>query len=165
MLTHRLAPVPPWLLPFIVTPAVGILQLAKEALIVIPEGQRNTTLTSFAGAMRRSGMSPEEMFAALLIINTRRCTPPLTQEELWGISMSIARYAPAAPVVGGEALRDTDGAASLSNRIEHPTDLGNAERLVARHGPDLHYCYPWHRWVTWDDTRWLLDDTGEVMRR
>ena len=47
----------------------------------------------------------------------------------------------------------------------HLTDLGNAQRLVALHGTDLHYCHPWKRWLIWDGTRWKVDDTAEIERR
>ena len=45
------------------------------------------------------------------------------------------------------------------------TDLGNTERLVAQHGGDLRYCYPWGKWLVWDGKRWNPDATGEVHRR
>ena len=45
------------------------------------------------------------------------------------------------------------------------TELGNAERLVARHGKDLRFCHPWKKWLAWDGCRWRLDNTGEVRRR
>src|SRR5215217_2423673 len=45
------------------------------------------------------------------------------------------------------------------------TDLGNAERLVTRHGDDLRYCHPWGKWLAWDGRRWAVDATGEVERR
>jgi putative DNA primase/helicase len=45
------------------------------------------------------------------------------------------------------------------------TDLGNAQRLVARHGPDLRFCYPWGKWLVWDGARWIKDESGEVDRR
>lgn len=45
------------------------------------------------------------------------------------------------------------------------TDLGNAERMVARHGSDLRYCHPWQKWLVWDGCRWRVDDTAEVHRR
>src|SRR2546422_11274001 len=47
---------------------------------------------------------------------------------------------------------------------EHLTDLGNARRLVLRHGQDLRYCGPlgWH---VWTGQRWEPDRTGEVERR
>jgi putative DNA primase/helicase len=45
------------------------------------------------------------------------------------------------------------------------TDLGNAERLIARHGADLLHVHPWQKWLVWDGRRWKADDTGEVERR
>lgn len=44
------------------------------------------------------------------------------------------------------------------------TDLGNARRLVDRHGRDLRYVPQWG-WLIWDGRRWVRDDTGEVVRR
>jgi putative DNA primase/helicase len=44
-------------------------------------------------------------------------------------------------------------------------DVGNARRLVDRHGHDLRYVFPWSRWLVWDGRRWVADDTGEVERR
>ena len=61
----------------------------------IPEGQRNKTLTSLAGSMRRRGMSREAIEAALLAENTSRCEPPLPEEEVRRIAASVSRYEPA----------------------------------------------------------------------
>jgi putative DNA primase/helicase len=47
---------------------------------------------------------------------------------------------------------------------QHDTDLGNARRVVARHGSDLHYCFPWKNWLFWDARRWAEDNTGETVR-
>ena len=45
------------------------------------------------------------------------------------------------------------------------SDLGNSERMIARHGTDLRYCHPWSRWLVWDGRRWAVDATGEIERR
>jgi putative DNA primase/helicase len=45
------------------------------------------------------------------------------------------------------------------------TDLGNAQRLVARHGQNLRYCPAWKKWLIWDGKRWRKDDTGEILRQ
>lgn len=58
----------------------------------IPEGQRNETLTSIAGAMRRKGCDAETIYAALIHINQKRCRPPLKYEELKKIAQSIGQY-------------------------------------------------------------------------
>jgi putative DNA primase/helicase len=44
------------------------------------------------------------------------------------------------------------------------TDLGNAERLVARHGNDLRFAAGLG-WLVWGGQRWKPDRDGEVMRR
>lgn len=51
------------------------------------------------------------------------------------------------------------------SRFEHLTDLGNARRLVARHGDELRYCHPWAKWLVWDGRRWTTDSTAEAVRR
>ena len=42
------------------------------------------------------------------------------------------------------------------------TDVGNAQRLVARHGPSLRYLHRWTRWMIWDNTRWIEDHQGQA---
>jgi Bifunctional DNA primase/polymerase, N-terminal/Primase C terminal 1 (PriCT-1) len=60
----------------------------------IREGARNTTLTSLAGTMRRTGMGYEAIRAALLAENAERCDPPLDEAEVDGIAVSVSRYEP-----------------------------------------------------------------------
>jgi len=87
-----LAPPPTWLIQKLTdrpAPSVRV-----EAGAPIPEGQRNSTLASIAGAMRRRGLTAEEIEAALLVVN-RRCVPPLDEREVSRIARSVARYAPA----------------------------------------------------------------------
>jgi putative DNA primase/helicase len=47
----------------------------------------------------------------------------------------------------------------------HLTDLGNARRVVQRHGKDMRYCHPHKLWYVWDRARWKLDDTASAIRR
>lgn len=61
----------------------------------IPEGQRNNTLMSLAGTMRRRGMSARAIEAALLVTNSERCHPPLLEDEVRKIASSVSRYEPA----------------------------------------------------------------------
>lgn len=60
----------------------------------IPTGKRDETLTSMAGSMRRRGMAPESILAALREENGR-CDPPLADRDLERISKSVGRYEPA----------------------------------------------------------------------
>ena len=117
---------------------------------VIPQGYRNSTLTSLAGVMRRRGMTAEAIENALLAENANRCDPPLSEDEVKRIARSVSRYLPA----------------SVSAVAQHAdrTDLGNSERLVSLHGDDLRYVAPWKKWVMWDGQRWR-DDMQQVERR
>src|SRR5215470_752443 len=63
--------------------------------VAIPEGHRNDTLMSLAGTMRRRGMGAEEIEAALLVTNNKRCDPPLAEDEVRKIDSSACRYKPA----------------------------------------------------------------------
>jgi Bifunctional DNA primase/polymerase, N-terminal/Primase C terminal 1 (PriCT-1) len=61
----------------------------------IPDGNRNDTLASLAGTMRRRGMGEAEIFAALEVTNRLRCKPPIPVEEVQRIVQSVTRYEPA----------------------------------------------------------------------
>ncbi len=67
---------------------------------VIPEGERNATLARLAGAMRRPGMTREEILAALERANIDRCEPPLPADEVKGMAASICRNTPAQVAAG-----------------------------------------------------------------
>ncbi len=112
----------------------------------IPTGQRNAVLTSIAGTMRRRGASEEAIKAALVVENTARCVPPLSDGEVDAIAHSVGRYLP-------------------SRDAERLDDIGNARRFVVRHGTDVRYVAAWNSWLAWDGKRWAPDETGEIERR
>lgn len=105
--------------------------------------ERNTSLTSLAGSMRLRNAGMAAILAALNMENEQKCDPPLPWREVVTIARSVARYAPGSMP---------------------PTELGNAERLVGRHGHDLLYVYG-IGWFVWCGTHWRRDRTGEVERR
>ncbi len=43
------------------------------------------------------------------------------------------------------------------------TDVGNAERFVARHAARVRFCHTRGSWLLWDGTRWKPDDTEQVL--
>lgn len=55
--------------------------------------------------------------------------------------------------------------AAITAEEAHATDLGNAKRLVERHGADLRYCKARNSWLVWDGRRWAWDESGETERR
>ena len=96
------AALPPWILAGTARPVRSNVQPSDEARI--PEGQRNRTLTSIAGKLRRDGLSEAAMRAALSVTNDERCDPPLDEREVAKIAKSVARY-PVEPS-GVSALRE-----------------------------------------------------------
>ncbi len=84
---------------------------------IIPHGQRNSTLASLAGSMRRRSASEEAIFLALEAENNR-CQPPLADDELRSIANSISRY-PSAPI------------SPKSGTIEELLSFAGVDRLTA----------------------------------
>lgn len=67
-----------------------------------------------------------------------------------------------------------EGNGIIPRRIQAPpaghetfklTDMGNAERFVARHGRDLHYVPAWEKWLVWDGRRWAPDNLEAVRKK
>ncbi len=44
----------------------------------------------------------------------------------------------------------------------HLTELGNAERLIAKHGTNIRYVLKRSCWIVWNGLRWVPDDTRRV---
>jgi DNA-binding transcriptional ArsR family regulator len=72
-------------------------RFAQGELEVIPQGRRNTTLTSYAGRLRFLGMTYQEMLSVLQLHNRTCCKPPLGDGEVRSIVRSVSGYA-AGPV-------------------------------------------------------------------
>ncbi len=45
-----------------------------------------------------------------------------------------------------------------------PTDSGNAERLIKRHGDNIRYVHDEENWRIWNGTNWAVDPDGEINR-
>jgi hypothetical protein len=89
-----LAELPDWIVKAARQNAQRTARPPAEPGAAIAEGQRNSTLASLAGTMRRRGMGASEITAALLVTNRERCRPPLTDQEVAQIAQSIGRYQP-----------------------------------------------------------------------
>lgn len=112
----------------------------------IPESNRNNTLTSMAGAMRRRGMSEASIEAALQKENLTRCKPPLTEDEVAGIARSMMRYEPSSSDDIRRTLNDT----------------GNAQRFAQRHRNDVKFA-PGIGWLVWNGLHWERSGDGKVI--
>ena len=63
---------------------------------------------------------------------------------------------------GRRKAADSDFEIAISEEL---TELGNARRLVARHGHDIRYVAAFKSWFTWTGLYWKRDEDGEVIRR
>lgn len=63
------------------------------------------------------------------------------------------------------ALVSADEETPLGPDGEPLNDLGNARRLVKRHGDTVRFCHDAGKWYCWDGRRWVKDETGEIVRK
>ncbi len=108
------AKIPDWLMQLLTKDDEPQRQGAGQVGETIPDGKRNGTLTSLAGTMRRRGMSQEAIEAALLVEN-RKCSPPLPEPVVLSIARSVSRYpsgtdsAPQWPTMAPQAFHGLAG--------------------------------------------------------
>lgn len=90
------APVPGWLLALSAESRPPSSPPAASA--EVPKGQRHSHLVSQAGTMRRKGLAPAAIEAALLAENKARCAPPMPDSEVIAIARDVCgRYRPGVP--------------------------------------------------------------------
>jgi putative DNA primase/helicase len=115
---------------------------------IITEGERDKTLTSIAGTMRRRNMPEKAILAGLREVNAEQVRPPLPDKDLRRIAKSIGNK-PAPPFALTEPI----------------TDINLARRFAAIERNELRYCREWRKWLVWDGQYWAPDVTFEVDRR
>lgn len=114
-------------------------------LKIVNEGERHQTLVAVAGSLRQSGLGEEEIRAGLT-------------------ALADSRFSDGGHRVAPREIEEVVKWVAEKPRSFHCTDLGNAERLIERHGEDLRYCFQWRSWLVWDGRRWNRDDTAQVKR-
>jgi len=164
LIDSPLAEAPHWLL-VMVAKQKSTNDRDRSAGEPIPEGQRNTTLTSLAGSMRRVGFSEAAILEALLEEN-QRCLPPLSEHEIDQIAHSVARYDPTAKTVPRRNSRGDvvePPVATLNDLCRQAfNDFGNAQRFITMYGENVRYCTPMKKWLIWDGGRWKIDEKDKI---
>lgn len=95
---------------------------------------------------------PQEVLTALPVVALEAARAELRAEKLRKQTTRSANCG-SLPGAGTELSRSMQ------------TDMGNAERLIARHGKDILYCFSKHAWMFWDGKRWATDNIGTVIER
>ena len=145
---------------------------------VIIEGQRNATLTSLAGSMRRRGAPTPVILAALLEANRLQCRPPLDEDEVRSIAVSIGRKPPGEELrireSRAEGLPDTDH--ETADVADEPTEATadgidhlSRQSLAAYHfadrrGGEVRFDHGRRIWLAWHGHRWRPDRDQEIRR-
>ncbi len=142
--------------PWTTTPADAPEWLAEKKIIppahpgaAIAEGGRNSMLASMAGSMRRRGMAPQAIEAALLEQNAATCHPPLDDVEVRAVAASISRYEPAG----------ADGLIVAGATVYALTEDNLARAFANQHRDTLRFSHDRGRWFVWDGARWREDQT------
>ena len=101
---------------------------------VIPEGQRNKTVFSFAATLRGAGIDYKGIRKMISGYNEDYCDPPLPEEELDAICRSVGKYKAGDKVMA--SLRDAwDDFNDLGTWVESPPK--KAKRLFAESAESL----------------------------
>lgn len=148
----EIAPVPEWVLEQNNKKTIKQNSISNQTTDeMIQNGKRNVTLASIAGTFRKRGLSEVEILPSLLTINKTRCSPPLSASEVMDIAKSIGSYHTQENII-----------TAIDN--ECLTDLGNAKRLINKHGSILRYITNWGKWIVWNNNMWKVDLCSEVYR-
>lgn len=114
---------------------------------------RDVFLFKLGAWMRSKGAGFEDIQATLLAVNEKRLVPPLDESTVYKKAVQASKYPLGIP----------DESSSL---LDFPdTDMGNAERLIHRHGVDLRFCIQMDKWLIWNGSYWGKDEHFEINRR
>ena len=107
------------------------------------QGSRNNDIFRMASKLRGDDI-PYDIAVDQILIAANNCNPSFPENE---------------------AIRCLDSAYSLYQpNPKNPTDVGNAKRLVSLFGENIRYVYEFKKWIQWDGSRWLFDETGHMFR-
>ena len=163
--------------------AAAVEQVAAAALLgrYWPNGSRHFATLALAGMLLRARWATDEVERFILAVGSA-AQDEETSSRLHDVVSTAQRLDAEQPVTGARTLAELIGDdivakvrewLRLESQIESPiavddslhhTDLGNAQRLVQRHGTNLRYCFDSGKWLTWNGRSWATDNDGQVER-
>jgi putative DNA primase/helicase len=162
--------------------AAAVAKVASAALLgrYWPNGSRHFATLALAGMLLRARWATDDVERFILAVGSA-AQDEETSSRLHDVVSTAQRVGTEQPVTGGPTLSELIGEdivskvrewLRLESQIEsqivdeslHHTDLGNAQRLVERHGTNLRYCFDSGKWLTWNGRSWIADNDGQVDR-
>jgi putative DNA primase/helicase len=157
----------------------AVAQVASAALLARywPVGSRHYATLALAGMLLRAGWSEDATEKFILGVGTAAGDEEIESRSA-DVTSTAKRLDDTEPTTGTPRLSELLGDDIVSNVREwlglpdrenedgsdHPTDWGNARRLVAQHGHDLRYCPQRGQWLVWNGAHWAWAETGEAER-
>jgi hypothetical protein len=156
----------------------AVARVASAALIARywPNGSRHFAALALAGMLARAGWKEETTEKFIIAVATAAHDGEL-QSRLQDVISTHGRLQEDKRVTGTPTLADLIGNDIVEKVREwlglqretnesspHHTDLGNARRLVAGFGENLHFCYESGKWLVWNGEIWATDNSGIVDR-
>lgn len=121
----------------------GRTPVAEKLPAIVTEGTRHSTMIELAGALRNSGLTRNEIEAALIIVKDQR-------------------FAEGTHTIKDEEIFEAAEWVSKKQRGFQCSDLGNAERFIDQHGENIRYCYDIGGWLVWDGKRWNKNVAAKI---
>ena len=137
-----------------VIPDLDRIAWVGRLVYLVPDTNLATN-PSVAAAWRELGKELERRGANTVMVGLPTELPGVN-----GVDDLLVRWGPERVLELFEAARPRSTVKDF-----HLTDLGNAQRLVNRHGRDLRFVTAWNNWAIWDGKRWKRDDLLEVQNR
>ncbi|MFZ0634440.1 MAG: phage/plasmid primase, P4 family [Candidatus Acidiferrales bacterium] len=159
-----------------------VAQVAAASLLARywAKGSRHHAALALAGMLIRANWSIDATDKFVLAVATA-AKDEETQSRLHDVLTTAQRLTGGAATTGAPTLAQLVGEDIVDKIREwldlkntatdarvnalHNTDLGNAKRLVVRHGQNIRFCHSWKQWIVWEGTRWIPDKSDEVVRK
>ena len=139
-----------------------------ESGVKIPEGERDITLTRYAGYMQGCGMPESVTLDAIEALARDHCNPPYTEAEMAKLPATVARFYRdwddveldifSVPEIAPEARK-------VSRRPEVATEVGASEGWRRAHGKSFRYFLEEKAWMFYKDGRWYIQKGTHAARQ
>jgi putative DNA primase/helicase len=137
-------------------------------------GARDEAAMALAGMLLKGGVGEDEAERFVAVV-TRAGGCDDVEAKVKKVSRTQRRLDANRPASGRSRLAALIGGdvvnavvewlqlkAEPAERNPSCTDAGNGDRLIASHGKELRYVFPWKTWFHWDGRRWARDDSGRL---